>query len=80
MLLQIAGRAGRASSQYGAGEVTTLHPADLNLLHEGLAAPPEEVLAAGLFPEPEQLIEFAAGLEEPGLPFSEVSARPCRLY
>lgn len=57
---QIAGRAGRRSSIYPQGFATTLQDADLAYLHECLAATSPAIPAAGLFPNAEQLIAFAA--------------------
>ena len=71
---QIAGRAGRAGSRFPRGWATTLHPADLPYLRACLAAPPEPIGAAGLFPNAEQLIRFAE-LLPPGTLFSTLIAK-----
>lgn len=44
---QIAGRAGRFGTAYAEGVVTTLHAADLALLHASLQQPDRDVAAAG---------------------------------
>ena len=55
---QIAGRAGRYSSNLGAGEVTCLHDGDLPLLRRTLSAPLSPLTKSGLAPTFEQLELF----------------------
>lgn len=62
--LQIAGRAGRFSSHFKEGEVTTMHGEDLALLKEILNRPVEPIQAAGLHPTAEQIEMFAYHLPE----------------
>uniref|UniRef100_A0A8D0GHI6 ATP-dependent RNA helicase SUPV3L1, mitochondrial n=1 Tax=Sphenodon punctatus TaxID=8508 RepID=A0A8D0GHI6_SPHPU len=57
--LQIAGRAGRFSSVFKEGEVTTMHRDDLVLLKEILNRTVDPVEAAGLNPTAEQIEMFA---------------------
>ena len=71
---QIAGRAGRRNSAYPNGFATALHEADMPFLHEALAAAPEPILKAGLFPNPEQIVAFSA-LLPPGTPLATVLER-----
>ncbi|XP_060225448.1 ATP-dependent RNA helicase SUPV3L1, mitochondrial isoform X1 [Meriones unguiculatus] len=62
--LQIAGRAGRFSSQFKEGEVTTMYQKDLALLKEILNRPVDPIQAAGLHPTAEQIEMFAYHLPE----------------
>uniref|UniRef100_A0A0G2K9R3 ATP-dependent RNA helicase SUPV3L1, mitochondrial n=1 Tax=Rattus norvegicus TaxID=10116 RepID=A0A0G2K9R3_RAT len=62
--LQIAGRAGRFSSHFKEGEVTTMHRDDLALLKEILNRPVDPIQAAGLHPTAEQIEMFAYHLPE----------------
>jgi hypothetical protein len=74
-LRQLAGRAGRRSSEYAAGVATCRLEADVGALAAALAAPPGAAAApaAGLLPEFEHLELFAAG-RPPGEPFAELLA------
>ncbi len=56
---QIAGRAGRAGGIYPEGEVSTFDDEDLPLLAQGMVQPSEPVIAAGLQPNTEQVVQFA---------------------
>lgn len=47
-------------SMYPEGEVTTFMDYDLQALHEGMVAPPETVTRAGLHPNVDQIVQFAA--------------------
>uniref|UniRef100_A0A8C9PXQ5 ATP-dependent RNA helicase SUPV3L1, mitochondrial n=1 Tax=Spermophilus dauricus TaxID=99837 RepID=A0A8C9PXQ5_SPEDA len=62
--LQIAGRAGRFSSQFKEGEVTTMNREDLGLLKEILNRPVDPIRAAGLHPTAEQIEMFAYHLPD----------------
>ncbi|KAF6111710.1 Suv3 like RNA helicase [Phyllostomus discolor] len=62
--LQIAGRAGRFSSKYKEGEVTTMNREDLRLLKEILNRPVDPIRAAGLHPTAEQIEMFAYHLPD----------------
>ncbi|XP_036121653.1 ATP-dependent RNA helicase SUPV3L1, mitochondrial [Molossus molossus] len=62
--LQIAGRAGRFSSKYKEGEVTTMNREDLRLLKEILNRPVDPITAAGLHPTAEQIEMFAYHLPD----------------
>uniref|UniRef100_A0A8C5NY37 ATP-dependent RNA helicase SUPV3L1, mitochondrial n=1 Tax=Jaculus jaculus TaxID=51337 RepID=A0A8C5NY37_JACJA len=62
--LQIAGRAGRFSSRFKEGEVTTMYRDDLGLLKEILNRPVDPIRAAGLHPTAEQIEMFAYHLPE----------------
>ncbi|XP_040831807.1 ATP-dependent RNA helicase SUPV3L1, mitochondrial isoform X2 [Ochotona curzoniae] len=62
--LQIAGRAGRFSSRFKEGEVTTMNREDLSLLKEILNRPVEPIKAAGLHPTAEQIEMFAYHLPD----------------
>ncbi|KAL4666438.1 hypothetical protein H8957_011703 [Semnopithecus entellus] len=62
--LQIAGRAGRFSSQFKEGEVTTMNHKDLSLLKEILKRPVDLITAAGLHPTAEQIEMFAYHLPD----------------
>ncbi|XP_004846237.1 ATP-dependent RNA helicase SUPV3L1, mitochondrial isoform X1 [Heterocephalus glaber] len=62
--LQIAGRAGRFSSQFKEGEVTTMNHKDLGLLKDILSRPVDPVKAAGLHPTAEQIEMFAYHLPD----------------
>ncbi|XP_063290283.1 ATP-dependent RNA helicase SUPV3L1, mitochondrial [Pelobates fuscus] len=62
--LQIAGRAGRFSSMFKDGEVTTLYREDLSLLKEILRKPVVDIETAGLHPTAEQIEMFAYHLPE----------------
>lgn len=62
--LQIAGRAGRFSSMFKEGEVTTMIQDDLPLLTEILSKPVTDIQAAGLHPTAEQIEMFAYHLPD----------------
>ncbi|KAG8507416.1 ATP-dependent RNA helicase SUPV3L1, mitochondrial [Galemys pyrenaicus] len=62
--LQIAGRAGRFSSKFKEGEVTTMNREDLKLLKEILSRPVDPIKAAGLHPTAEQIEMFAYHLPD----------------
>ncbi|XP_048863146.1 ATP-dependent RNA helicase SUPV3L1, mitochondrial [Brienomyrus brachyistius] len=62
--LQIAGRAGRFSSAFREGEVTTMHRDDLPMLKEIMSRPVDPVEMAGLHPTAEQIEMFAYHLPE----------------
>ncbi|XP_056386282.1 ATP-dependent RNA helicase SUPV3L1, mitochondrial [Hyla sarda] len=62
--LQIAGRAGRFSSMFKEGEVTTMLQDDLPLLKEILNKPVHDIQAAGLHPTAEQIEMFAYHLPD----------------
>ncbi|KAK3573408.1 hypothetical protein QTP86_024701 [Hemibagrus guttatus] len=62
--LQIAGRAGRFSSMFKEGEVTTMHRDDLPVLKEILNRTVDPVETAGLHPTAEQIEMFAYHLPE----------------
>uniref|UniRef100_A0A4X2L514 ATP-dependent RNA helicase SUPV3L1, mitochondrial n=1 Tax=Vombatus ursinus TaxID=29139 RepID=A0A4X2L514_VOMUR len=62
--LQISGRAGRFSSKFKEGEVTTMYPEDLKLLKEILNKPVEPIGAAGLHPTADQIEMFAYHLPD----------------
>ncbi|KAM3913397.1 ATP-dependent RNA helicase SUPV3L1, mitochondrial [Leptodactylus fuscus] len=62
--LQIAGRAGRFSSLFKDGEVTTMAQEDLPLLKEILNKPVHDIQAAGLHPTAEQIEMFAYHLPD----------------
>lgn len=62
--LQIAGRAGRFSSEFKEGEVTTMHRDDLPVLKEILSHAVEPIEVAGLHPTAEQIEMFAYHLPD----------------
>uniref|UniRef100_A0AAR2IX89 ATP-dependent RNA helicase SUPV3L1, mitochondrial n=1 Tax=Pygocentrus nattereri TaxID=42514 RepID=A0AAR2IX89_PYGNA len=62
--LQIAGRAGRFSSVFKEGMVTTMHRDDLPVLKEILSRPVDPVETAGLHPTAEQIEMFAYHLPD----------------
>nr|XP_046240535.1 ATP-dependent RNA helicase SUPV3L1, mitochondrial [Scatophagus argus] len=62
--LQIAGRAGRFSSKFKEGEVTTMHRDDLPVLKEILSHSVEPIESAGLHPTAEQIEMFAYHLPD----------------
>lgn len=62
--LQIAGRAGRFSSKFKEGEVTTMHRDDLPVLKEILSQSVEPIETAGLHPTAEQIEMFAYHLPD----------------
>nr|XP_057945003.1 ATP-dependent RNA helicase SUPV3L1, mitochondrial [Doryrhamphus excisus] len=62
--LQIAGRAGRFSSKFKEGEVTTMHRDDLPVLKEILSHAVDPIETAGLHPTAEQIEMFAYHLPE----------------
>uniref|UniRef100_A0A668AL00 ATP-dependent RNA helicase SUPV3L1, mitochondrial n=1 Tax=Myripristis murdjan TaxID=586833 RepID=A0A668AL00_9TELE len=62
--LQIAGRAGRFSSKFKEGEVTTMHRDDLPVLKDILSHTVEPIETAGLHPTAEQIEMFAYHLPE----------------
>ncbi|XP_062852405.1 ATP-dependent RNA helicase SUPV3L1, mitochondrial [Trichomycterus rosablanca] len=65
--LQISGRAGRFSSMFKEGVVTTMHRDDLPVLKEILNRPVDPVETAGLHPTAEQIEMFAYHLPEASL-------------
>ncbi|XP_070825449.1 ATP-dependent RNA helicase SUPV3L1, mitochondrial [Chaetodon trifascialis] len=62
--LQIAGRAGRFSSKFKEGEVTTMHKDDLPVLKEILSQSVDPIETAGLHPTAEQIEMFAYHLPD----------------
>ncbi|XP_067408750.1 ATP-dependent RNA helicase SUPV3L1, mitochondrial isoform X2 [Emydura macquarii macquarii] len=62
--LQISGRAGRYSSVFKEGEITTMHRDDLVLLKEILNKPVLPIETAGLHPTAEQIEMFAYHLPD----------------
>ncbi|CAI9547727.1 unnamed protein product [Staurois parvus] len=62
--LQIGGRAGRFSSMYKHGEITTMLQSDLPLLKDILSKPVSDIQAAGLHPTAEQIEMFAYHLPD----------------
>ncbi|KAM7423954.1 hypothetical protein PAMA_000354 [Pampus argenteus] len=62
--LQIAGRAGRFSSKFKEGEVTTMYRDDLPVLKEILSHSVDPIEAAGLHPTAEQIEMFAYHLPD----------------
>nr|XP_061796747.1 ATP-dependent RNA helicase SUPV3L1, mitochondrial-like [Nerophis lumbriciformis] len=62
--LQIAGRAGRFSSKFKEGQVTTMHRDDLPVLKEILSHTVEPIETAGLHPTAEQIEMFAYHLPD----------------
>ncbi|XP_043539079.1 ATP-dependent RNA helicase SUPV3L1, mitochondrial [Chiloscyllium plagiosum] len=62
--LQIAGRAGRFSSAFKEGEVTTMNRDDLPVLQEILSRTVEPIEAAGLHPTADQIEMFAYQLPD----------------
>ncbi|KAK2896677.1 hypothetical protein Q8A67_011165 [Cirrhinus molitorella] len=62
--LQIAGRAGRFSSVFKEGEVTTMQRDDLPVLKEILGKPVDPIETAGLHPTAEQIEMFAYHLPQ----------------
>ncbi|XP_018605074.1 ATP-dependent RNA helicase SUPV3L1, mitochondrial [Scleropages formosus] len=62
--LQIAGRAGRFSSTFKEGEVTTMHRDDLPVLKEIMGRAVDPIETAGLHPTAEQIEMFAYHLPE----------------
>lgn len=62
--LQIAGRAGRFSSMFKEGEVTTMLRDDLLVLKEILSQPVDPIETAGLHPTAEQIEMFAYHLPD----------------
>ncbi|KAF7669392.1 hypothetical protein LDENG_00192960 [Lucifuga dentata] len=62
--LQISGRAGRFSSKFKEGEVTTMHRDDLPVLKEILSHTVEPIETAGLHPTAEQIEMFAYHLPD----------------
>lgn len=62
--LQIAGRAGRFSSKFKEGEVTTMHKDDLPVLTEILSHSVDPIETAGLHPTAEQIEMFAYHLPD----------------
>ncbi|XP_030271442.1 ATP-dependent RNA helicase SUPV3L1, mitochondrial [Sparus aurata] len=65
--LQIAGRAGRFSSKFKEGEVTTMHRDDLPVLKEILSQSVDPIETAGLHPTAEQIEMFAYHLPDASL-------------
>ncbi|XP_022068980.2 ATP-dependent RNA helicase SUPV3L1, mitochondrial [Acanthochromis polyacanthus] len=62
--LQIAGRAGRFSSKFKEGEVTTMHRDDLPVLKEILSLTVDPIETAGLHPTAEQIEMFSYHLPD----------------
>lgn len=62
--LQISGRAGRFSSKFNEGEVTTMHRDDLPVLKEILSQSVEPIETAGLHPTADQIEMFAYHLPD----------------
>lgn len=62
--LQISGRAGRFSSKFKEGEVTTMHRDDLPILKEILSQSIDPIETAGLHPTAEQIEMFAYHLPD----------------
>ncbi|XP_069549776.1 ATP-dependent RNA helicase SUPV3L1, mitochondrial [Brachyistius frenatus] len=62
--LQISGRAGRFSSKFKEGEVTTMHRDDLPVLKEILSHAIDPIETAGLHPTAEQIEMFAYHLPD----------------
>nr|XP_028585294.1 ATP-dependent RNA helicase SUPV3L1, mitochondrial [Podarcis muralis] len=62
--LQISGRAGRFSTVFGEGEVTTMHRDDLPLLKEILNKSVDPIVTAGLHPTADQIEMFAYHLPD----------------
>lgn len=62
--LQIAGRAGRFSSKFKEGEVTTMHRDDVPILKEILSHSVDPIETAGLHPTAEQIEMFAYHLPD----------------
>ncbi|CAG5854446.1 unnamed protein product [Menidia menidia] len=62
--LQISGRAGRFSSKFKEGEVTTMHRDDLAVLKEILSHSVDPIETAGLHPTAEQIEMFAYHLPD----------------
>ncbi|XP_066478308.1 ATP-dependent RNA helicase SUPV3L1, mitochondrial [Tiliqua scincoides] len=62
--LQISGRAGRFSTVFKEGEVTTMHRDDLALLKEILNKSVDPIVTAGLHPTAEQIEMFAYHLPD----------------
>ncbi|XP_061735872.1 ATP-dependent RNA helicase SUPV3L1, mitochondrial isoform X2 [Nerophis ophidion] len=62
--LQIGGRAGRFSSKFKEGEVTTMHREDLPVLKEILSQTVDPIETAGLHPTAEQIEMFAYHLPD----------------
>ncbi|CAL1603936.1 unnamed protein product [Knipowitschia caucasica] len=62
--LQIAGRAGRFSSKFKEGSVTTMHKDDLPILKEILSQLVDPIETAGLHPTAEQIEMFAYHLPD----------------
>ncbi|KAM4596254.1 ATP-dependent RNA helicase SUPV3L1, mitochondrial [Fundulus diaphanus] len=65
--LQIAGRAGRFSSIFKEGEVTTMHRDDLPVLKEILSRSVDPIQTAGLHPTAEQIEMFSYHLPDASL-------------
>ncbi|KAK5873840.1 hypothetical protein PBY51_018843 [Eleginops maclovinus] len=65
--LQISGRAGRYSSKFKEGQVTTMHRDDLPVLKEILSQAVEPIETAGLHPTAEQIEMFAYHLPDASL-------------
>lgn len=66
LVKQIAGRAGRASSNFATGAVTAMTVDDLAYVRAALAAPPPPISRAGLFPPAELLTVYSAALDPDG--------------
>ncbi len=64
LIKQIAGRAGRFSSQWGSGEVTCLNHEDMDYMHSCLATPLEPLCQGGVFPPQEQMASFLGALSK----------------
>ncbi len=64
LIKQIAGRAGRFSSQWGSGEVTCLNHEDMDYMRSCLATPLEPLSQGGVFPPQEQMASFLDALSK----------------
>ncbi len=64
LIKQIAGRAGRFSSQWGSGEVTCLNHEDMEYMRSCLATPLEPLCQGGVFPPQEQIASFLDALSK----------------
>ncbi|TDH69466.1 hypothetical protein CCR75_008696 [Bremia lactucae] len=62
LVKQIAGRAGRFTSDYDVGEVTCLSETDLRYVQDSYDHVPSNLTSAGLFPTSDQMVEFAKQL------------------
>jgi hypothetical protein len=62
---QIGGRAGRLSSQYDFGEVTTWQEADLAYVKAAMSMEVPQITSAGIFPSVELIQKFSEQFDEP---------------